>query len=280
MNRTEKRRAFGQHFLNDKTLSAAIVTRALEEAQNHHCQTLLEIGPGRGALTLPLIDLLTHTPHPPHLLLVEKDYKLAQSWLEQNKCEVISADFLTLSPETWANRPPIAVLSNLPYSSGTAILKTLANHPAIPVMVLMFQAEVAQRLRAEPNSSARGSLSVWIQNHWDVQLLHRVPPASFTPPPKVNSEVLLLTRRPKPLIPLTLHNSNLWDDLLRLAFSQRRKMLRTLFKPNLFWKDVLAQSSVGETKRAEALDLSEWQNLFDAAVKAKGKAEIKGGKTK
>lgn len=274
MHPTAKRRAFGQHFLNNKNLATAISARALEEVQRHHCQTLLEIGPGRGALTLPLLNIINHTPHPPHVILVEKDYKLAQHWLEQSETnnsgnKVIAADFLTLSPDTWAHRPPIAVLSNLPYSSGTAILKILANHPDIPVMTLMFQAEVGQRLRAEPSTPARGSLSLWIQNYWDVQLLHHVPPSAFTPPPKVDSEVLLLTRRTEPLIPLTVHHPKVWDDLLRLAFSQPRKMLRTLFKPHPFWKNVLALSSVEGTKRAEALDWPEWQKLFQTALTVK-----------
>ncbi len=227
-----KRRALGQHFLRDEILCDLIVDKFLEEAQSAGCTSLLEIGPGKGALTFPLLQRLKKNPIP--LVLCEKDRVLAQAWLERlapvTSCKVQEADFLTLPEDLWLTKSPLGVLSNLPYSSGTAILNRLAScTQEIPVMVLMFQAEVAERLRAERSTKAWGSLSVWIQNCWDVSKLHRVPPGAFSPPPEVFSEVVLLRRRETTRINVSAdpRGPALWQALLKAAFAHRRKMLRS-----------------------------------------------------
>jgi 16S rRNA (adenine1518-N6/adenine1519-N6)-dimethyltransferase len=193
----------------------------------------LEIGPGKGALTLPLLARLAKEPKTNIELvtLVERDEKLAEFWKKHAtpiKLMVAAADFLQLSESQWVLKPPIAVISNLPYSSGTAILKHLVKQKeSIPVMVLMFQAEVARRLRAEAGTKERGSLSVWIQNLWDIEKSLSVSPKCFSPPPKVNSEVVILRRRESPRIKGSVEQETRWESLLRASFAHRRKMLRS-----------------------------------------------------
>ena len=265
MNKTAKRRAFGQHFLKDSHLASQIAERTIEETLKHQCSALLEIGPGRGAITNPLLSLLKQNQEIGEFRLVEKDFKLAEFWRETAPkdlpCRVEEADFLDLPKEKWLQKTPLAVVSNLPYSAGTAILKVLAVElTSIPVMVLMFQAEVAKRLRAEAETKERGSLSLWIQNHWDVEKLFSVSPKSFSPPPAVNSEVVLLTRRNSPRILLAAQKPELWESLLRVCFAHRRKMLRSV----LPWKNALELAAVDGTKRAEALSWVEWDRLLQA----------------
>jgi len=205
--------------------------------------------------------------------LVEKDRHLAQDWKNYPDLRVESADFLELSDEHWLKKTPLAVVSNLPYSSGTAILTRLAKYfSQIPVMVLMFQQEVAERVRAEPSSKHRGSLSLWIQNHWDVRKFLSVPARAFSPAPQVHSEVIVLTARSQPRIQMsdcfseTLEDEKLWETLLKTCFAHRRKMLRS----NVPWQNALALSGIDGTKRAEALDWDEWNRLFQAVKQITG----------
>ena len=137
-------------------------------------------------------------------------------------------------------------------------------------MVLMFQAEVAARLRAEAGEKARGSLSLWIQNQWDVKKLLFVPPRAFSPPPEVNSEVVTLTRREVPRIQGSTDSAlaPLWQSLLKVAFAHRRQMLRKVLKTSDLWRNALELSEVDGTKRAESLQWEEWDRLFQAVRQA------------
>jgi 16S rRNA (adenine1518-N6/adenine1519-N6)-dimethyltransferase len=268
-----RRRALGQHFLRDQSIANSIAETALQEATKHSCQVLLEIGPGKGAITQPILDRLKGTPKIEEFLIVERDQKIAEHWKEHAlyntapyQLRVEANDFLEVPESFWLQRTPLAVVSNLPYSVGTAIATRLAQHPSkIPVMVLMFQAEVAKRLRAQPSTKERGSLSIWIQNRWDVQKFLSVPPKAFSPPPDVDSEVVILTRRKQPWIDVGTdpQSEALWEKLLKVCFAHRRKMLRSV----LPWQNALELSGVDGTKRAEALDWQEWDRLYQAVRK-------------
>ncbi len=260
-----RRRALGQHFLRDQAIAHAIAEAAIQGARQHQCSTLLEIGPGKGAITVPILERLPSHPEIHSFQVVEKDKDLAKIWQEKHSLGVTTeiADFLELSDEKWLMRTPLAVVSNLPYSAGTAILSRLAKHFSnIPIMVLMFQAEVAQRVRAEPSTKARGSLSIWVQNRWDVKKLIAVPPRAFFPPPEVDSEVIVLTRRESPWVQVRPDPKSeaLWESFLKTCFSHRRKMLRSVIP----WRNALELSGVDGTKRAEALHWEEWDRLFQA----------------
>ena len=274
-----KRRALGQHFLKDTSVPHLIARTALEQAQRFGCKTLLEIGPGRGALTHTLLgDLEKLSGHGiQQFMLCERDSELASFWkdIEAHRAKsatpfrfvVEEADFLQLPPESWRKRPPVAVVSNLPYSAGTAIFTLLASFSEeVPVMVLMFQAEVAQRLRAEPKTKNWGRLSVWTQNRWDVRKLIPVSRASFNPPPEVESEVVIITRREKPRIPASLEGrrAELWEALLKTCFTHRRKMLRSGLPTSGPFRQALERSGVDPTKRPEALSWDDWTRLVEA----------------
>jgi 16S rRNA (adenine1518-N6/adenine1519-N6)-dimethyltransferase len=255
-----KRRALGQHFLRDSRICERIAETAVEQARAHGCAALLEIGPGRGAITHPLRARAGEL----EFFVAERDPELVAHWRQEAPTlRVEAGDFLELPEERWLGRTPLAVVSNLPYSVGTAIATRLARHTdTIPVMVLMFQAEVAQRLRAEPGTKAWGSLSVWIQNRWDVTKLLSVPPGAFSPPPEVDSEVVILTRRKQPRVDVAPDAEEKWQTLLRLCFAHRRKMLRSGLPSDGPWRKALLTSSVNGTSRAEALNWDDWKDLF------------------
>jgi 16S rRNA (adenine1518-N6/adenine1519-N6)-dimethyltransferase len=262
----------GQHFLKDSAVSDSIAESIITEAIHHQCVALMEIGPGKGAITLPLLQRLPKAPLLQSFLLVERDPNLAQIWQGYSSSiplRVETSDFLELAPDKWLERKPIAIVSNLPYSAGTAIVTRLAQElQHIPVMVLMFQAEVAKRLRAEPSTRERGSLSIWIQNRWDVRKLLFVPPRAFSPPPEVDSEVVVLTRRKVPWVQFEQKPEleALWESLLKSTFAHRRKMLRSVIP----WRNALELCGVDGTKRAEALQWSEWDSLFQAVRQVTG----------
>jgi 16S rRNA (adenine1518-N6/adenine1519-N6)-dimethyltransferase len=262
-----KRRSLGQHFLIDQKVCSTIAAAALKEAESVQAQALLEIGPGKGAITE---HLLAHPVHPP-LRIVEKDYAFADHWKSkigpQGPTEVICADFTDLKTEDWLQEERLVVASNLPYSAGTAIFTLLAEQwRRVPALVLMFQKEVAERLLARPSTADRGSLSVWTQNLWDVEKLIHVPPRAFRPPPEVDSMVVICRARGAPRIPDSHEGkgAELWQKFLKLAFTHRRKMLRSGLPSTGPWKAALEKSGVDPTLRPEALDWPEWEKLFRA----------------
>lgn len=262
-----RRRAYGQHFLKDRSVCAKIADAAISLADESRSETLLEIGPGKGAITEPILERLRAREKKPAFLICEKDRKLAAIWRERAK--VFDADFLQLDTAHWLSRPPLTVVSNLPYSSGTAIFTRLAVHPEkIAGMVLMFQAEVAKRLRAEKSTKDWGSLSIWTQNRWDVRKLLTVAPGAFSPPPQVQSEVVIVTPRAEPRIAGTTGvREKDWEWLLQACFQHRRKMLRAGLPKSGPLRNALELSGVDDTKRAEALDWDDWKKLFQALEK-------------
>ncbi|HTL12599.1 MAG TPA: 16S rRNA (adenine(1518)-N(6)/adenine(1519)-N(6))-dimethyltransferase RsmA [Bdellovibrionota bacterium] len=265
-----KRRAFGQHFLKDASVIRETLDAFLQGARALGAKSLVEIGPGGGALTDPLLQAWENWgPNPPALRLFERDRDIASGWRERAEGKgwsVVEGDFMDAPDSTWSEPAPVAVLSNLPYSAGTAIAqRLLAAGPHVPFAVLMFQAEVGRRFRAPAGDSDRGSLSVWAQNFWDIDRIKFVPPGAFKPPPKVNSEVLRFRRRAEPRIQGSAEHPELWQRLIKTAFAQRRKMLRSNFAQEP-WKQALVRSKVDGTLRAQALDWPDWQALLASAV--------------
>ncbi len=271
MDPHKKRRAFGQHFLKNPSICQGIVDPFVENAGKLGCKAILEIGPGRGALTEPLMKAIESLPGLQEVFICERDREIAADWRARlpfrKPTSILEGDFLDLPDEQWLKTAPLGVISNLPYSAGTAIAVKLARHPdKIPVMVLMFQEEVAKRLRAEPGTKDWGSLSVWTQNRWNVTKLMSVAPGAFAPPPKVNSEVVIMTPRSEPRIPIPTREAEeaLWEGLLKTCFAHRRKMLRSGLPASGPWRNALEASQVDGTKRAEALTWDDWKRLYEA----------------
>ena len=256
-------RRLGQHFLT----RGSVIHKILMSLNLHADDSVLEIGPGRGALTMPL------TRKVGRLLLVEKDTHLAELLRRrldgQENVSILEGDFLSISWEEVIRElgASFKVVSNLPYQVSTAILTKLLSHaPPGTLMILMFQKEVADRLLASPGTKAYGSLSVFTQMVSDVRHLLDAKPHAFTPPPKVDSSVLRFSIRERPLIPREEWAA--FEELLHSGFRQRRKMLRQNLK-SFFQKNTAEQiearlTAVGATSRARAeeLSLAQWLKLF------------------
>lgn len=202
---------YDQHFL----WSEGLIKRIIEAVRPLPEETLLEVGPGHGALTRYLLAM------PVPYLGIEIDPRCLEQLRQlphAEKAEWIQGDFIRLA----LPQKPLYFVSNLPYSiSGPAIFQILAHRDWIREGVLMLQAEVAQRLYAVPGTRAYGRVSVLFQSIYGVKRLLRVPPGAFRPPPKVWSEVIRFTRAPK--LP-----SDKWESfaqVVRQAFQQPRQTL-------------------------------------------------------
>jgi 16S rRNA (adenine1518-N6/adenine1519-N6)-dimethyltransferase len=207
----QPRKRFGQHFLTDGGVLDAIV-HAIDPKPG---QRLIEIGPGLGALTLPLLERCER------LTVIELDRDLAARLRRNPALDVVEADVLTVDFTALGER--LRVVGNLPYNISTPILFRLqdaAQH--IEDMHFMLQKEVVQRMAAAPGSKAYGRLSVMLQWRWHVEPLFDVPPEAFEPPPRVDSSVVWLLPRPQP----PAVDAATLEALVAAAFSQRRKLLR------------------------------------------------------
>lgn len=221
MHRARKR--FGQNFLQDNGVIYSIVALINPSADMH----VIEIGPGLGALTLPLLENLDH------LDLLEIDRDLVAFWNEKNLkgLTVIEGDALKFDFLTWAqNRSGktglCKVVGNLPYNISSPLLFHLVSAAdSIDEQVFMLQAEVVERMVAKEGSPDFSRLSVMLQARYDMDLVLEVPPEAFDPQPKVNSAVVRMI--PRRDFSLSDNQWNALEKVVAAAFSQRRKMLRT-----------------------------------------------------
>lgn len=210
------RKRFGQHFLSDRYIIDAIVDAIAPQPSD----PMVEIGPGLAALTQPLVERLGR------LTVIELDRDLAlrlrlHSQLDVIESDVLKVDFAQVAQGLGA--PKIRVVGNLPYNISTPILFHLL--PFVDVITdqhFMLQKEVIDRMVAKPCTSDYGRLSVMLQWRYAMENVLPVPPESFDPPPRVHSAVVRMVPRPDPvaLVPKLL------EELVQVAFSQRRKLLR------------------------------------------------------
>jgi 16S rRNA (adenine1518-N6/adenine1519-N6)-dimethyltransferase len=221
----QARKRFGQNFLHDAHVIRKIVQAIGPQPDQH----LLEIGPGQGALTIPLVNSGAK------LDVVELDRDLA-AWLQNHfaDCERFTlhlGDVLKFDLKTLTQKPrSIRVIGNLPYNISTPCLfHLLESESLIDDMTFMLQKEVVQRLAAGPDDDEYGRLSVMVQYFCTVEHLFDVPPGAFKPAPKVTSAIVRL--RPHREYKEQATDTALLRDLVRTAFSQRRKTLRNCIKP-------------------------------------------------
>ena len=221
MHRARKR--FGQNFLQDNGIIYSIVALINPSADMH----IIEIGPGLGALTLPLLSNLNQ------LDLLEIDHDLVSFWNEKNLkgLLVIEGDALNFDFLSWAQNRGIKqglckVVGNLPYNISSPLLFHLVSAASyIDEQVFMLQAEVDERMVARAGGSEFSRLSVMLQARYDMELVLEVPPEAFDPQPKVNSAVVRMI--PRRDFALTNVQWSALEKVVAAAFSQRRKMLRT-----------------------------------------------------
>lgn len=209
------RKRFGQHFLTDGSVLDAIVDAISPAAGD----AMVEIGPGLGALTDPLVARCGR------LTVVELDRDLAARLRRRPELEVIEADVLDvdIAPLATAAGQRLRIVGNLPYNISTPILFHLL--PAAAQVVdqhFMLQKEVVDRMVAAPGGKDYGRLSVMLQWRYALEAVLDVPPEAFDPPPRVDSAVVRMTPRPVP----AAVDVALLEELVKVAFSQRRKVLR------------------------------------------------------
>lgn len=259
----------GQNFLKDKN----IVRRIIESLDPRPDETIVEIGPGTGALTAELIE------RGARVIAVEFDNNLAPLLNEQfsNRRnfklvhdDALRVDFCAvIAPSTKAR-----LVANLPYNISTAILQRLiAQRACFDDMVLMLQKEVVDRIQANAGTKDRGYLSVLVEAYCEVEKLFDVSPNSFRPVPKVWSSVIRLRFRDE--IPVKVESEELLWSLVSAGFMQKRKTilnnmrnatgeLQEVIKKNGGASIVLCKAEVGVERRAESLSLEEWGRIVRA----------------
>ena len=245
----QARKRFGQHFLTDKAVIAEIVD-AIDPQLG---QAMVEIGPGLAAMTQPLVERLGH------LQVIELDRDLAVRLRQHKQLTVHEADVLKVDITALAaglGMQSLRVVGNLPYNISTPILFHLLDHVAvIQDQHFMLQKEVVERMVAAPSTAAYGRLSVMLQWRYAMAMVLEVGPMAFEPPPRVDSAVVRMLPHPQPeQLPLAL-----LSELVQVAFSQRRKLLRpTLGK----W---LQERGVGSDfdvqRRAEEVTVADYVRL-------------------
>jgi 16S rRNA (adenine1518-N6/adenine1519-N6)-dimethyltransferase len=241
------KKSLGQHFLKDES----ILQRIMEVLAENETKNLLEVGPGGGALTKHLIQL----PGINFKAVELDDDKIA--YLQQTypslKDRIIAENFLDIDPPF---KEPFTVIGNFPYNISTQILfKVLDWKDQVPVVIGMFQKEVAERAASKEGSKVYGVLSVLIQAFYEVEYLFDVRSESFSPPPKVQSGVIRLKRK---TATLPVKSERAFKVLVKTAFNQRRKTLRNAVK-SLFTTEVLQEDIFN--KRAEALSVDDFAAL-------------------
>ncbi|WP_297725489.1 16S rRNA (adenine(1518)-N(6)/adenine(1519)-N(6))-dimethyltransferase RsmA [Limnohabitans sp. Rim8] len=258
------RKRFGQHFLSDHGIIDAIVDEINPQAGD----PMVEIGPGLAALTQPLVERLGH------LTVIELDRDLASRLRSHTQLTVVESDVLRVDftdlaarvaslPSTRArttHAPMLRVVGNLPYNISTPILFHLLEHVhVIEDQHFMLQKEVIDRMVAKPSTAAYGRLSVMLQWRYAMQDVLFVPPQSFEPPPRVDSAVVRMVPRAAP----TPINPKLLQELVQVAFSQRRKLLRHTLGAWLTQRNFAGEFNV--QRRAEEVPVEEFVALAQTA---------------
>ncbi len=265
MGRPAAKRSLGQNFLIDP----GVVARIVQAAGIRNDETVVEIGPGRGALTPGLRGLASR------LVCIEKDDELAPAlaarFVDDDVSEVVHGDALELLPSDLPYPGPYRVIANLPYNMAARITMHLLEDwgDTLRSATLMYQLEVAERLAASPSTKAYGALSVLVQSFCDVWPLFQVPPGAFRPVPKVQSAVVRLARREEPL----------WQGLdyswfrkvVHASFHGRRKTLINSLRhaPGIHQevevlRSGLARAGISPERRGDSISVAEFVELARA----------------
>lgn len=252
------RKRFGQNFLRDPGIIDRMV-RAVDPRPGQH---LVEIGPGLGAFTAPLLERIGEMD----AVELDRDVigKLEQVTAGLGTLRVHQGDALRYDFAALAAERPLRVVGNLPYNISTPLIfHLLEAAERIEDMHFTLQKEVVERMAAGAGSEAYGRLSVMVQYHCRVEALFTIPPQAFTPVPKVDSAFVRLV--PHPQRPVQVHDVAMLEQVTLQAFGQRRKTLRNSLK-GLLSEEAIAAVGVDPGERPERLDLQAFARLADAAA--------------
>lgn len=248
------RKRFGQNFLHDHHIISNILG-SLFYTQGQHW---VEIGPGQGALTEPLLKSGVQ------LDVVELDRDLVKflgfKFEQYDNLTIHSSDALKFDFSALAKTDEkLHILGNLPYNISTPLMfHLLENTPSIADMTFMLQKEVVDRICADPGSKKYGRLSVMMQYYCETEHLFDVPPESFNPRPKVMSSIVRLVPHEQP--PVIIDSVKMLNTVVTTAFSQRRKTLRNSLKKLITEADIIALD-IDPTLRAETISLQDFAKL-------------------
>ncbi len=253
------RKRFGQHFLHERTIIDRIVSMVAPARDDR----LVEIGPGQGALTTPLLDRVAQLS----VIEIDRDLiaELQRRAEHQPALDVIAGDALKIDYAALATRRggPLRLVGNLPYNISSPLLFALLGSGAPMVdMHFMLQKEVVDRMTAPPGGRDYGRLSVGVAARARAEHLFDVSPGAFTPPPKVMSAVVRITPRTPDF---TIDNAKVFDQLVTAAFSQRRKTIRNALKRYLT-ADRIEGCGIDSTLRPECLSAAEFARLANHAA--------------
>ena len=258
------RKSLGQNFLVD----AGVAQRMVQAAEQFSPQRIVEVGPGLGALTVPL------AAQPREIIAFETDRQLCDilGWLvdDIDHVEIRQGDFLK-ADLTNLGGPDSVVLGNLPYYITSPILeKVFQSRPRFGAMVITVQQEVGQRLQAKPGTKQYGSLTIFCRYYAaQIETLATLPPRVFWPPPQVTSQVLCMTLRGA--APEGVESEDAFFTAVRSAFGYRRKTLRNSLKTSQRLDQpieqidaALAEAGIDGSRRGETLDFDEFVALGNA----------------
>ncbi len=244
------RKRFGQNFLIDRQVIERIVSTISPKKEDD----IVEIGPGKGAITFPLLEQLNKL----NVVEIDRDLIALLQSSQNTKLIIHEADALSFDYSQVSNN--LRVVGNLPYNISSPLLFHLISHKDnIIDMTFMLQKEVVDRIVAKNNCKNFGRLSVVIQSLFDVELIFTVPRESFMPQPKIESAIVYLKTRQKPLI----DDIKLLEKVVKICFSQRRKTLKNCLKSYLDQK----QTEIDLSQRAEMLSVENFITLTEDYAK-------------
>ena len=255
--RKSKRKALGQHFLGNRGILQRIVAVIDPQPED----IIIEIGAGKGALTFRLAEKKAH------VIAIEKDLALVPQLERQglSNLTVIAADALKVDFAGLLGGKTAKIVGNLPYSISSPLLfKVLEEKKSVSSCVFLIQREVAHRVCASPGTKKYAPLSILFQNDFDVHLHFRIPASYFSPPPKVESALISLKKKPKPLSPVP-HQPG-FVKFLKGAFQNRRKKLSNNLKALGISPSKIAETylecGIEENWRAEQVSLLQFVDLY------------------
>jgi 16S rRNA (adenine1518-N6/adenine1519-N6)-dimethyltransferase len=248
--RTKKR--FGQHFLHDH----GVIHRLVHYIHPKQDQQIIEIGPGMGALTFPLLEKIGSM----EVIEIDRDVISHLQHIGGDKLTIHNVDALRFDlSQLLTDKQQLRIVGNLPYNISTPLIFHLLEYaPHIDDMHFMLQKEVVDRITAEPNSKTYGRLSIMVQYHCDTEYLFYVGPEAFNPPPKVDSAVLRL--KPWQQKPYQANDIKCLSLVVTQAFSMRRKTLRNTLK-KLLTTDQIESVDIDPSLRPENLSVKNYVDL-------------------